>query len=376
VLDGNPWTWSSTHNRIKTTKFKITLSLLRQSRGTIVYKRIQDSKSTELFRNIIYIFYNLCIILIISERKYNRKNDTSQNKLQNKQILENYCNEWTHLCLAWRWSLVLWWEGDKCHASWIWSFQELSRRFCCVVNASCCNEWSSSHKNKRTTSSSAWLLTRSWVHTEHINEKNYCKFSSSNAKLSEHCDIRRTEKKVQGCLTPAQLSAWIWSYAGFNSSVCNCPIISHKTSSANVMETLVKLVSYPFLTCSHIATVRWIMLYRFTDCMWSSGQSSWLHIQRSRFGSRRYQIFWEVVGLERGPLSLVITTKELLERKSSGSRKESREYRRRDVTQTTWHRGTSPTSGGRSVSIVCSRTQATEFSLYRFNTDITVKEPT
>jgi hypothetical protein len=52
--------------------------------------------------------------------------------------------------------------------------------------------------------------------------------------------------------------------------------------------------------------------------LWSSGQSYWLQIQRSRFDSRRYQIFWEVVGLERGPLSLVATV-ELLERKSSGS---------------------------------------------------------
>jgi hypothetical protein len=31
------------------------------------------------------------------------------------------------------------------------------------------------------------------------------------------------------------------------------------------------------------------------------------------FDSRRYQIFWEVVGLERGPLSLVRITEELLE---------------------------------------------------------------
>jgi hypothetical protein len=31
--------------------------------------------------------------------------------------------------------------------------------------------------------------------------------------------------------------------------------------------------------------------------------------------SRRYQIFWEVVGLERGPFSLVSTIEELLERK-------------------------------------------------------------
>jgi hypothetical protein len=37
------------------------------------------------------------------------------------------------------------------------------------------------------------------------------------------------------------------------------------------------------------------------------------------FESRRYQIFWDVVGLERGPLSLMNTTEELLERNSSGS---------------------------------------------------------
>jgi hypothetical protein len=47
--------------------------------------------------------------------------------------------------------------------------------------------------------------------------------------------------------------------------------------------------------------------------LWSSGQSSWLQIQTSGFDS--YQIFWEVVCLERGPLSLVSTTEELLGRK-------------------------------------------------------------
>jgi hypothetical protein len=36
------------------------------------------------------------------------------------------------------------------------------------------------------------------------------------------------------------------------------------------------------------------------------------------------------MGLERGPLSLVGTTEELLERKSSGSGLESREYGRSD----------------------------------------------
>jgi hypothetical protein len=89
------------------------------------------------------------------------------------------------------------------------------------------------------------------------------------------------------------------------------------------------------------------------------------------FDSRRYQIFWEVVGLERGPLSLVSTTVELLERKNSGSGLETREYGHRDPSR--WPCSTlcpqkltlpSPTSGGRLVGIVRSRTQATEFSFF------------
>jgi hypothetical protein len=70
------------------------------------------------------------------------------------------------------------------------------------------------------------------------------------------------------------------------------------------------------------------------------------------------------VGLERGPLSLVSTIEELFERKSSGF---GLEYGRGDPLR--WPRHmfypeklalTSPTSAGRSVSIVRSRTQATE----------------
>jgi hypothetical protein len=52
--------------------------------------------------------------------------------------------------------------------------------------------------------------------------------------------------------------------------------------------------------------------------LWSSGQSYWLRIQRAGVDSWRYQIFWEVVGLEQGPLSLS-TIEELLGRKSSCS---------------------------------------------------------
>jgi hypothetical protein len=47
--------------------------------------------------------------------------------------------------------------------------------------------------------------------------------------------------------------------------------------------------------------------------LWSSGQSSWLQIRRPGFDSRHYKK--KVVGLERGPLSLVTTTEELLDRK-------------------------------------------------------------
>jgi hypothetical protein len=61
----------------------------------------------------------------------------------------------------------------------------------------------------------------------------------------------------------------------------------------------------------------------------SSGQSSWLQIQRSGFDSRHYHSYLEVVALGRGPLSLVSKTEELLGRKCSGSGLESREYGRR-----------------------------------------------
>jgi hypothetical protein len=104
--------------------------------------------------------------------------------------------------------------------------------------------------------------------------------------------------------------------------------------------------------------------------LWSGGQSFWLQNQRSGFDSLRYQISREVVGLKRGPLCLVSTIEELLGKKSSGCGLENSDYARRDPPL--WPRVTlypqtlaltSPTSGGRSVGIVRSRTQATEFSV-------------
>jgi hypothetical protein len=75
------------------------------------------------------------------------------------------------------------------------------------------------------------------------------------------------------------------------------------------------------------------------------------------------------VGLERGPLSLVSTIEVLHGRKSSGSGLENRDYglgiRRADHAAPLHLQKlalTSPSSGSRSVSIVRSRTKATEFS--------------
>jgi hypothetical protein len=51
------------------------------------------------------------------------------------------------------------------------------------------------------------------------------------------------------------------------------------------------------------------------------------------FDSRCYQIFWEVVGLVRGPLSLMSTTEELLGRYVRGSGLENQEYGHRDPSR-------------------------------------------
>jgi hypothetical protein len=76
------------------------------------------------------------------------------------------------------------------------------------------------------------------------------------------------------------------------------------------------------------------------------------------------------VGLERGPLSLVSTTEELLDRKVTAL-----VYKTENTAVRIRHAHhvvpsirkkleiTSPTSGGRSVGIVRSRTQTMEFSL-------------
>jgi hypothetical protein len=68
-----------------------------------------------------------------------------------------------------------------------------------------------------------------------------------------------------------------------------------------------------------LSGTNWIYICYVEESMplWSNGQSFWL--QGSVFHSRHYQIFWEVVGLERCPFSLVSTIEELLGRNNKNS---------------------------------------------------------
>jgi hypothetical protein len=103
---------------------------------------------------------------------------------------------------------------------------------------------------------------------------------------------------------------------------------------------------------------RTVPLYRFLHKCNFDLLISWLQIQWSRV---RFQIFWEIVGLERGPLSLVRITDDLLEWKSSGSGS------RKSRLMTMGIRcADHATSGGRSVGIVCFRTKATEVFLCHY----------
>jgi ribosomal protein L37E len=104
--------------------------------------------------------------------------------------------------------------------------------------------------------------------------------------------------------------------------------------------------------------------------LWSISQSSWLQIRRPGFDSRHYQ------GKKcSGSGTRSIQPREYnwgaTRQKRSGSCLENREYGRRDPSR--WPRGTlypqklsitSPTSGGRSVGIVRSRTQTMEVFLF------------
>jgi hypothetical protein len=99
--------------------------------------------------------------------------------------------------------------------------------------------------------------------------------------------------------------------------------------------------------------------------LWSGGQSFWLQIQRSRVPFPALPDLWEVVRLERGPLSLMRITEELLEWKCSGSG--SRKSRLtavgvRCADHATLSAKVDIKCGCRSVGVVPLRTKVTEFS--------------
>jgi hypothetical protein len=90
--------------------------------------------------------------------------------------------------------------------------------------------------------------------------------------------------------------------------------VSHESQGSVQTVTLKQLTNY-LKSCNTLSYSR--ISQHFTEIgppLWSSGQSSWLQIRRPGFDSRHYQKK-KVVGLERGPLSLVSTTEELLDRK-------------------------------------------------------------
>jgi hypothetical protein len=95
------------------------------------------------------------------------------------------------------------------------------------------------------------------------------------------------------------------------------------------------------------------------------------------FHSRRYQIFWEVGGLERGTIILLSKIELIIEWKNSGSGLKKKIEINGRGNSLRWPRNTpsirrelaltSPTSGGRSVDTVRLRTKTTEFLLTLVN---------
>jgi hypothetical protein len=126
------------------------------------------------------------------------------------------------------------------------------------------------------------------------------------------------------------------------------PLVLYKNIYSNLKDVITTVTSFIDRLCGLVVTV--------------SGYRS----RSPRFDSRSLQIFWEAVGLERGPLSLVRTTEELLGRNNSGSGLENRHYRPWESVALTMRHPLSAKVGGRSVGIVRSRTKAKDLLFTSF----------
>jgi hypothetical protein len=136
----------------------------------------------------------------------------------------------------------------------------------------------------------------------------------TNIHLDEHlltamASIRRTMLQPASSRPSSSTSAYVCGW-------CFCVYVYPCVKNSFFRFSLSKSTDFGFIrNRSLIASV-----FQWSD--------SWVQIQRSGFISRRYQIFWEVVGLERGPISLVSTTEEP---------RKARIRPRGFITLTTWH---------------------------------------
>jgi hypothetical protein len=83
---------------------------------------------------------------------------------------------------------------------------------------------------------------------------------------------------------------------------CETDATKTLTRNANVVVTWPRRLWVMSKVKKREAPIWIVSLFYTWPPLWSSGQSFWLQIHRSGFDSRRYQIFWEVVGLKRPPL--------------------------------------------------------------------------
>jgi hypothetical protein len=113
-----------------------------------------------------------------------------------------------------------------------------------------------------------------------------------------------------------KLMLWLLQCLDGESSSGESPVPQIRSIGQFLLSRLFSSLNSSFLRSgfSWVSSLVWCLLHFWwiTSCtydiprsacmrpfLWSSDQSSWLQIQRSGFDFRRYQIFWEVVGLER-----------------------------------------------------------------------------